>query len=162
MTVGFYAPPGYRRHCGIYCRVKAEVVPRADADEIWVFSRGGEMPPGSIRRWVGKKPLKFFAITVDTDMAPEPLGPAVITPLPHLAPDRLASRQELLAPAARAAETRSGLEAVAAKLRAGQDYGDLDAEVDRLLGTGLNARDTDVEGDWELTQAQRRGEIVDP
>jgi hypothetical protein len=151
-SVGISAPAGLVNACAAWARAAGATTARRGrpATEYWVFALGGKLPEGVPRH----VPLKFFALTETI--------PLQVMPLPHLPPDQLPERRDLLPPAARAEDTKRGLEAVASRLRSGASYAEMEAEVNRLLGTEMEARDADVEGDWELHQAERRGEVIDP
>jgi hypothetical protein len=69
-----------------------------------------------------------------------------------LVPFKRVSYQEPVVPPDYAPRTLSQLDALAAKLKAGASYEDLQDDVDDLLGTGMEERDREAEAIWEKSR----------
>lgn len=148
IRVAVAAPPEILASCQAWAIARGTRSPGrhsgGPAQECWVFSIGGGRPAGILQH----VPMKFFAV-VGTD-------PLEVLPLPHLPANQIPTPRELLPPKAHAAETARSLAAIAAALEAGANYGDLDAELDELLGTEMEERDPDIEAEYEMALEEAR------
>jgi len=115
--------------------------------ELWAFTVAGRISSG-MRGEVEAAldlsiPVRWFA--VEYEETDDRITPIELIGLPV---DSIPSTSELLTPKQFAAAAQKTLDAVTAKLFAGDSYEDSIEDIDALLGTGLAVRDRQAESDW--------------
>lgn len=125
-------------------------------DELWAFIVKGIISTGmagEIQQAIADDvPVRWFAVDFN-----EHSEVAVISELLGLPTDSVPSTSELLSPKQFAEAAQNTLDEVTARLIAGDSYEDSIEQIDALLGTGLKARDRQIEADWTNTYQ----EVVD-
>jgi hypothetical protein len=120
---------------------------------MYVFVRNGVLTDGmtyEINQAITAGPPQLYFDATDRDN---------IVPLPHIPSGVLPTQSQLLAPKPFASKAAKGLDSIAAALKAGKRYEDLQDELETFLGPvdASEERDLDTEKAWEVDYRRGRG-----
>jgi hypothetical protein len=112
---------------------------------MYVFVRNGVLTDGmvyEIKQAINAGPQQYYFDATDRDN---------ITPMPHIPSGAIPTQSQLLAPKPFASKASKGLDSIAAALKAGKRYEDLQDELEAFMGPvdASEERDLDAEEAWE-------------